>query len=80
MITLTALVALSSHIVAGAEMDVPITVTLAVSTGIGALTGAMVGGRLPQRMLGRAFAVLVVAVAVFLLIDTLLLGGPPRVV
>lgn len=80
VITFTALFAVSGHIVAGAEMDVPITFTLAVSTGIGALTGAMVGGRLPQRMLGRAFAVLVVAVAVFLLVDTLLLGGPPQAV
>lgn len=78
VITLTALVALASHLLAGAEMDVPITVTLAASTGIGALTGATVGRRLPQRILGRAFAVVIVAVAVFLLVDTLLLGGPPQ--
>jgi hypothetical protein len=38
----------------------------------------MLGKRVPQAILGRAFAVVVLAVAVFLLIDTLLLGGPPQ--
>ena len=32
---------------------------------------------LPQAALGRGFALVVAAVAVFLLIDTVALGGPP---
>jgi hypothetical protein len=37
----------------------------------------MLGRRLPERQLGRAFAVVVTALAVFLLVDVLVLGGPP---
>jgi uncharacterized membrane protein YfcA len=44
---------------------------------MGAVAGAVINRRLPQRALGRAFAVLVVVVAAFLLLDTLMLGGPP---
>jgi hypothetical protein len=50
---------------------------LAGSTVIGALTGTLVGQRVPQRALGRAFAVVVASVAMFLLVDVLVLGGPP---
>ena len=53
------------------------TVALAGSTAVGALLGTMVGRRLPQELLGRAFAVVVTAVAAFLLVDTVFLGGPP---
>jgi uncharacterized membrane protein YfcA len=78
VITLTAIAALLSHLLAGAELDVPVTAALAGATGAGALCGATVGRRLPQRLLGRLFAIVVVAVAAFLLVDTFLLGGPPR--
>lgn len=78
VITLIGLVALASHLVAGAEIDVPVTASLAVSTGVGGLLGASLGQRLPQSMLARAFAVIVACVAVFLLVDTLFFGGPPQ--
>jgi uncharacterized protein len=78
VITITAIAALGSHVLAGARVDVPMTATLAGATGAGALAGAAVGRRLPQRALGRAFALVVLAVAVFLLVDTLVLGGPPQ--
>ena len=77
IITLTGVAALASHLVAGAAPDVAVTVSLAASTAVGALVGTRVGRRLPQRALGRAFAVVVAMVAVGLLLDTLLLGGPP---
>lgn len=42
----------------------------------GALAGARLAGRVPQRQLGRGFAGLVVAVAAYLLISPAFLGGP----
>ena len=77
IITLTGLAALASHLVAGARPDLPVTAALAAATAVGALCGTLVGRRLPQAALGRGFALVVTAVAAFLLIDTLLLGGPP---
>ncbi len=77
IITLTGGAALASHLLAGARVNVPITASLAGATAVGALLGTLVGGRLPQRMLGRGFALVVTAVAVFLLADVVVLGGPP---
>ena len=78
IITLTGLVALVSHLLAGTSIDVPVTASLAGATAVGAVAGTMLGKHVPQAILGRAFAVVVLAVAVFLLVDTLLLGGPPQ--
>ena len=78
IITLTGLAALASHLIAGSRPDLSTTIELALSTGLGALIGSLVGERLPQLVLRRGFAVLVTAVAVWLLVDVLVLGGPPR--
>jgi uncharacterized membrane protein YfcA len=78
ILTLTGLSALASHLAVGAEVNVPLTVSLSVSTAIGALIGSAGAQRVPQAGLGRAFAVLVGLIALFLLFDTLLLGGPPQ--
>jgi uncharacterized membrane protein YfcA len=77
IITLTGLAALASHIATGTSFDLPVTGALAGGTMAGALAGSLVGARLPQRLLGQGFAVVVAAVAVFLLIDTLVFNGPP---
>jgi uncharacterized membrane protein YfcA len=77
IITLTGAAALASHLAAGATLHLPITATLAAATAAGALCGTLVAERLPQRALGRGFALVVAATAVFLLVDTLALGGPP---
>lgn len=77
IITLTALVALGSHLAAGVDIDVPITALLAGSTAAGAMLGATAGRRVSQPLLARAFAVVVTAMAAFLLVDALVLGGPP---
>ena len=77
IICLTGLAALASHLLAGARPDVVTTALLARATGLGALAGTMVGERLPQIVLRRGFAVIVSAVAVALLVDVLVLGGPP---
>ena len=77
IITLTGLAALASHLLTGAEPDWVTTAILACSTGVGALLGTMVAERLDQAVLRRGFAVIVTAVAVALLLDVLVLGGPP---
>ena len=78
IITLTGLAALASHLAAGSELNVAVTIALSAATAAGALTGSLLGQRVPQAALGRAFAVVVGLLAVFLLLDTLLLGGPPQ--
>ena len=78
IITLTGLAALASHLIAGSRPDLAVTAELAGATGVGALLGTLVGERLPQLVLRRGFAVLVTAVALALLVDVLVLGGPPR--
>lgn len=78
IITLTGLSALVSHLLAGAGIaNVSLTATLATATAAGALGGSLVGARLPQATVGKAFAFMVVVVAAFLLVDVLALGGPP---
>jgi uncharacterized membrane protein YfcA len=75
--TLTGLAALATHLAAEATPPVGLTSALAGATAAGALAGAMVGQRLPRAALGRAFAVIVTVVALFLLVDVLVFGGPP---
>ena len=77
IITLTGLAALASHLAAGSDPDWGLTAVLAVSAAVGALLGSSLGRRLEPRRLAQAFGVLVAAVAVFLLVDVLILGGPP---
>ena len=78
IITLTGLAALASHLAVGAAVEVPVTAALSLSTAAGALAGTLFAQRVPQALIGRAFAVVVAALALFLLLDTLLLGGPPH--
>lgn len=77
IITFTGVVALVSHLLAGSEIDVGVTAALAVPTAVGAFIGTRVSARLPAAALGRAFALVVCAVALLLLVDVLVLGGPP---
>lgn len=77
IVAVTGVAGLASHLAAGAAPDVGLTVALGLSTAAGALAGALVGRRLPQVVLGRAFAVVIVAVSAFLLVDVLAFGGPP---
>ncbi|CAN5516276.1 hypothetical protein BH20ACT15_BH20ACT15_10250 [soil metagenome] len=77
IITLTGLAALASHLAEGAEPDWPLTLVLSGAAAIGALLGTGLGRRLPARTLARAFAVMVAAVALLLLVDVLAFGGPP---
>jgi uncharacterized membrane protein YfcA len=66
---------LLSHLGAGASIDIPITVLLTA----GAIAGALVGGafstRLPPATLARVFALVVLALAAYLTIQVIHLGG-----
>ncbi|MGI8729525.1 MAG: sulfite exporter TauE/SafE family protein [Solirubrobacteraceae bacterium] len=77
IITLTGVVALASHLAVGSAINVSVTLALSAATAAGALLGTILAQRMPQAVLGRAFALVVGALGVFLLLDTLLLGGPP---
>jgi len=44
---------------------------------VGAFAGAGLATHVPQRTLGRAFALLVCGVAAYLLVSAAFLGGPP---
>ncbi|MEA2347146.1 MAG: uncharacterized protein QOG62_933 [Thermoleophilaceae bacterium] len=77
IIATTGLFALLSHLGTGAQLNIPVTLALSGATAVGALIGAGTGRRLPAGLLARAFALVVVVVAGFLLVDVLALGGPP---
>lgn len=77
IITGTSAVGLVVHLAAGRGVDAGLTVAMAASCIGGALAGARMADHVPQRTLGRGFAALVTAVAVYLLISAAFLGGPP---
>ena len=77
IITLTGLAALASHLLAGSTPDWTLTAVLAAAAAVGAVAGSHLGGRLRPQTLAHAFGIVVAAVAVFLLVDVLVLGGPP---
>lgn len=73
IITATSTMALIAHLAAGRALDLGVTAACVA----GALAGARLVGRLSQRLLAAGFAVLVVAVACYLLASVAFLGGPP---
>jgi uncharacterized membrane protein YfcA len=77
IITASSLLGLAAHLLAGRGLDIPITATMTAACVVGALAGATLAGRVPQRQLGRGFAALVAAIATYLLISAAFLGGPP---
>ena len=77
IITATSFLGLLIHLLAGRTIDAELTSVMAAACVAGALAGAALTAHIPQRMLGRAFAALVTAVAVYLLLSVAVLGGPP---
>lgn len=77
IITATSMMGLVAHLLAGRTLDVGITAAMTAACALGALAGARLANRIPQRRLGGGFAALVAAVAVYLLVSATLLGGPP---
>jgi len=77
IITATSLLGLLVHLLAGRGFDVGVTAAMTVACVLGAIAGAAWASHVPQRALGRGFALLVTGVAVYLLISAAFLGGPP---
>lgn len=77
IITATSLLGLGSHLLAGRSLDAGITLSMTLACIVGALVGASLATRIPQRTLGRGFALLVVAVGAYLIVSAAFLGGPP---
>jgi uncharacterized membrane protein YfcA len=77
IITFTGLAAMISHLAKGSQPDWPLTLVLCGAAAIGALGGSALGRRLPPDTLAHGFSLVVTVVAIFLLVDVLLLGGPP---
>lgn len=77
IITATSVLGLTAHLIAGRGLDGGLATVLSAACVAGAVAGAALAGRLPQRVLGRAFAVLVVGVASYLFVSVAFLGGPP---
>jgi uncharacterized protein len=77
IISATSVMALIAHLLAGRGLDVGVTAALTAACIVGALGGARLAGRLPQRQLGAGFAALVVLVASYLIVSVAFLGGPP---
>ena len=77
VIGFTGLVALGVHLARGAEPDWPLTIALSAAAAIGALSGSGLGSRVSTATLGRAFSFVVALLALALLVDVLVLGGPP---
>jgi uncharacterized membrane protein YfcA len=76
--TATSLLGLAAHLLAGRHVDAAVTAAMAVACVAGALAGAAYASHVSQRGLGRAFALLVLGVAAYLLVSVAFLGGPPR--
>jgi uncharacterized membrane protein YfcA len=76
--TATSLLGLAAHLLAGRHLDAEVTAAMAVACVAGALGGAAYASHVSQRGLGRAFALLVLGVAAYLLVSVAFLGGPPR--
>ena len=76
IITATSLIGLVVHLLAGRRLDIDVTTAMTGACVAGALVGAGLGTHVPQRTLGRAFALLVCCVAAYLLVSAAFLGGP----
>ena len=70
------LLGLVAHLAAGRDLDPGVAIAMGVACAVGAVAGASVAGRVPQPALGRAFALVLAAVATWVLVSALALGGP----
>jgi uncharacterized membrane protein YfcA len=70
IITASSLIGLAVHLAAGRGLDPAVTAAMAAACVAGALAGVRLAGRVPQRTLGRGFALLVLGVALSLLVAT----------
>lgn len=75
IVSTVSVAALTGHLLAGGHLPIGVTVALSAACAAGALAGAHAGPRISQRVLGRGFALLVGAVAGYLLVAATFLSG-----
>ncbi len=77
IITATSLLGLAVHLLAGRSIELDITVAMTAGCIAARSPAAQSPRGIPQRLIGRGFAMLVTSVAAYLLISAAFLGGPP---
>jgi uncharacterized membrane protein YfcA len=77
IVSVTSLLGLGAHLLAGRSVELGVTATLTLACVAGAVAGAGLASRIPQRALGRGFALVVVAVAGYVLVSAAFLGRGP---
>lgn len=77
IITATGVAGAGFHFWSGRSVDVEITVVMTIALAIGAVAGARAGREISAESLNTAFAALVTAVATYVIIASIFLGGPP---
>lgn len=78
IITATGIAGAAVHFLAGRSVDPGTTAAMTATVAAGALVGAVLGRRVSPATLGRGFALLVAAVAAYVLAASFFLGGPPQ--
>ena len=64
VVAIVAVTSLFDHLATGASLDVAVTLEMGLAAVLGALAGPHLADHVPTRLLGRGFALLVVAVAI----------------
>jgi hypothetical protein len=69
------LAGLAAHLWRGADLDAGLAAAMALGCAMGAFAGARIGASLPQRTLGRGFALLLAAVGAYIVLASALTGA-----
>jgi len=78
VVTAISAVGFAEHLLAGAHVAWAITLPFAGAAILTASAGAAIAVRLPRRILAHGFAVILAAVAMYLLVSVVATGGPPH--
>lgn len=76
IITLTGVAGAAAHFAAGRSIEVDLTIAMTLAMVGGALAGVRLGGHLGGDGIARGFAGLLSAVGTYLIVSSVLLGGP----
>jgi uncharacterized membrane protein YfcA len=70
IIGLASVVALAGHLWRSDDLNAGLTIVMAGGCAVGAVAGTFLGARLPQRLLGSCFAILVAGVGAYVLVES----------
>ena len=78
IVTVVSAAGLAEHLVADADIAWDVALPFAVGAMVTASLGGTIARRIPQQILVRGFAVMLAALAAYLIVSVTLLGGPPN--